>query len=75
MRKYLKLSNVLLNANNINKISVNPNNYIIHTQAYYKNLYGEYTPQDISFKICQHNNPIDYNNVTKWIGQNNINIK
>jgi hypothetical protein len=76
MSKFLKLTNFILNANNICKISIFPNKYVIHLA--YKKVDGflwiiggfglgniSSCPQEI--EVCEINHGTDYKIVTEWI--------
>jgi hypothetical protein len=79
--KFLKLTNIILNVRNINKISIKPNKYYIN---YNNNINGGgfmfcFTgSMNINsgeeLEICKTENPNDYITITKLIESINIKI-
>jgi hypothetical protein len=79
MSKFLKLTKILLNTNDIHKIVIQPNKYCIHIVS--KNINGftwgiggfglgnisSYTSE---IEVCKTNNSTDYKIVTDWIDNN-----
>lgn len=78
MSKFIKLTNVLLNTNDIHKIVIQPNKYYIHIVS--KNIdgynfnfgtffgVGNLFTHTSTFEICE--DLIDYEIVTNWIRKN-----
>ena len=80
MSKFLKLTNFLLNTNDIHKIVIQSNKYCIHIVSKQidgfiwgvgggfgiGNIYS-YTSE---IKVCKTNNSNDYKIVTDWIDKN-----
>jgi hypothetical protein len=56
MPRLIKLSNIIINPININRIVIEPNRYLIH-------LINEKT----DIKICQNKNPEDYKRISEWM--------
>ena len=79
MSKFLKLTNFLLNTNDIHKIVIQPNKYCFHIVS--KKMDGfnwgiggfglgfiySYTYE---FEVCETNHSTDYKIVTDWIDKN-----
>lgn len=83
MSKFLKLTNFLLNTNDIHKIVIHPNKYYIHIVSKEIdgfNLGGGFGVGNISFgnissytckiEVCETNNSNDYKIVSDWIDKN-----
>jgi len=76
MSKFLKLTNFLLNTNDIHKIVIQPNRYCFHIMS--KKMDGfkrSFGPGYISsytyeFEVCKTNHSTDYKIVTDWINKN-----
>ena len=78
MLKFLKLTNFLLNTNDIHKIVIKPNKYHIHIvskkiDGFNWGIYGfgighisSYTSE---IEICKKNHSTDYKIVTNWINK------
>lgn len=77
MSKFIKLTKMVLNTNDIHKIVIQPNKYYIHIES--KQIDGfnwgvgagfgigfinSYTSK---IEVCETNNSIDYKIVTDWI--------
>jgi hypothetical protein len=78
MTRFIKLTNMLINPNNIHGILIKPNKYIIRIIS--KSLQGNSwscgafglgtlsTLQDnYDMEVCENKNPIDYKIVSEWI--------
>ena len=79
MSKFIKLTNFVLNTNDIHKIVIKPNKYYIHIVA--KNIAGfnftigsfgvgnisSYTDE---IEVCETKHSIDYKIVSDWILKN-----
>ena len=79
MSKFIRLTNFLFNTNDIQKIVINPNQYVIHIVG--KQINGvafnfagfglgnvhSYTSQ---IDVCKTKNSTDYKIVTNWINKN-----
>jgi len=72
--KFLRLSNMVLNVNNINTISIKPNKYYVN---YSNNINGGgfvffyagfwNIKSGVEFEICKTKDPDDYETLTKLI--------
>jgi len=79
MSRFLRLTNMLLNTNDIHKIVINPNRYYIHIVGKKIDGYGFNigvfgmglisSPTDY-IEICETHHPIDYKIVSDWISKN-----
>jgi hypothetical protein len=79
MARFLKLTRILLNTNDIHKIGIEPNKYYIHIinkkiDGFSWGICG-FTLGDISsctseIEVCQMKHPIDYKIVSEWIHNN-----
>jgi hypothetical protein len=79
MSKFIKLTGMILNTNDIHKIIINPNKYYIcvaskKVEGFSWNFNGfglgfisSYTAQ---IEVCETNHPTDYKIVSDWINQN-----
>ena len=76
MSKFIKLTNFLLNTNDIHKIVIQPNKYYIHIVG--KKIVGfnwgiglgnisSYTSE---IEVCETKHSIDYKIVSNWIRKN-----
>ncbi len=79
MSKFLKLTNFLLNTNDIHKIVIKPNKYCIHVAG--KTLdgfiwiiggigVGRATSYTSEIEVCEKEHSTDYKIVTDWINAN-----
>jgi hypothetical protein len=79
MSRFLKLTNIVFNANDIHKIVIEPNKYCIYIVS--KQLeglsvsfggfgYGNINSITNTFEVCQTKHSTDYKIVSDWI--NNI---
>ncbi len=71
MSKFLKLSNFLVNTNDIHKIVIKPNKYIIHITS--KKIFG-FIPGFISsytseVEVCEKKHSNDYKIISDWISK------
>lgn len=60
MARFLKLTTMLLNTNDIHKIMINPHNYVIH-------IVGKQLSNMQKLEVCETKHPIDYKMVSEWI--------
>ena len=62
MSRLIKLSNIIINPININKIVIEPNKYLIHliNQRIDNNNNSE-------IKVCREENPEDYKRISEWM--------
>lgn len=79
MQKFMKLTNFLLNTNDIHKIVITPNKYHIHIVGKKLDGFGwsigsfgigsiySYTSE---IEVCETKHSTDYKIVTDWINQN-----
>ena len=79
MAKFIKLTNVLLNTNDIHKILILPNIYYIHIISKkldgYIGLFsgfglGKVTSYYDVIEVCEFNDSTDYKMVSEWINKN-----
>ena len=79
MSKFLKLTNFLINTNDIHKIVIQPNKYCIHIVS--KKLdgfnwgisgfgLGNISSYTCEIEVCEKNHSTDYKIVTDWIDKN-----
>jgi hypothetical protein len=79
MSKFIKLTNLIFNTNDIHKIVVQPNKYYIHIVG--KKLdgfnwgigsfgLGNISSYTSEIEVCETKHPIDYKIVTDWIDKN-----
>jgi len=72
MSKFLKLSSMILNISQIQKIQILPNKYLIHLVPNKHTgflIYGSgYLSHDKQkYEICEKKNNLDYKIVSKWL--------
>jgi hypothetical protein len=80
MSRFIKLTNFILNANNIHKISIKPNKYYIYI---INNKFDGFswrfagsgigsisTSHDEMIEICEINHSLDYKILSDWISKN-----
>ena len=79
MSKFIKLTNVLFNTNDIHKILIQPNKYYIHIVSKKMDGFnfsigtigiGMLNSYTTEFEVCETNHPNDYKIVTDWIDKN-----
>jgi hypothetical protein len=79
MSKFIKLTNFLLNINDIHKIVINPNKYYIHivtrgingtTWNLWGSGLGKFSSNTYIIDICKTDHPTDYKIITDWIDKN-----
>ena len=79
MSKFLKLTNFLLNTNDIHKIVIKPNKYLFHIVSKKMDGFnwgiggfgiGNISSYTYEFEVCETNHSTDYKIVTDWIGKN-----
>lgn len=79
MSKFLRLTNFILNSNDINRIVINPNKYHIFFTSeknngfglcFYGFGFGGISSNVNELEICETNHPNDYKMVTDWINKN-----
>lgn len=79
MSKFIKLTNFLLNTNDIHKIVILPNKYYIHIVS--KNIdgfnwgfgvfgFGNISSYTSEIEVCETKHSIDYKIVSDWISKN-----
>ena len=79
MSRFLKLTNVVLNTNQIHKILIQPNKYYIMTKKMdgfdFKiagSGYGSISSNDrCEINVCEKENPTDYKIISDWISKIN----
>jgi hypothetical protein len=76
MARFLKLTTMLLNTNDIHKIMINPTKYVIHIESkqiegilHYSiwNGVGRQLSNVEELEVCETKNPLDYKMVSEWI--------
>jgi len=80
MTRFIKLTDMLLNTNTINKILIKPNKYFIYINN--KKFdgflwliggsgFGNFTSLNntTEIEVCETNHPIDYKIVSEWINK------
>ena len=76
MSKFIKLTNFMLNVNDVHKIVIHPNKYCIHIIT--KRIYGlnfgvgwfglgNISSHDYEFEVCEKEHSTDYKLVSDWI--------
>ena len=79
MSKFLKLTNVLLNTNDIHRIVKYPNKYCIHIVSKKMDGFswgiggfglGNISSYTSEIEVCETNHSTDYKIVTDWIDKN-----
>jgi hypothetical protein len=79
MSKFLKLTNFLLNTNDIHKIVIKPHKYYIYIVGKkidgFNWIFGSFGLGNISsytdeIEVCETNHSIDYKILTDWIDKN-----
>ena len=79
MSKFMKLTNFLLNTNDIHRIVIHPNKYYIHVAG--KKIegfnwgigvfgLGNITSYNSEIEVCETKHATDYKIVTDWIDKN-----
>ena len=76
MSRFIKLTNFLLNTNDIHKIVIQPNKYYIHIVS--KKIegfnwgfgIGSISSFTSEIEVCETKNSIDYKIVSNWISKN-----
>lgn len=79
MSKFIKLTNVLLNTNHIQKIVIQPNKYYIHIANFKIDGFnwgiggcgfGTISSYSSEIEVCEKKHLTDYKLVTQWISKN-----
>ena len=79
MSKFLKLTNFLLNTNDIHQIVIKPNKYCFHIVSKKMDGFnwgiggfglGNISSYTYEFEVCETNHSTDYKIVTDWINKN-----
>jgi len=79
MSKFLKLTNFLLNTNDIHRIVIHPNKYCIHIASKKIDGFiwgicgfslGNISSYTSEIEVCETNHSTDYKIVTDWIDKN-----
>jgi hypothetical protein len=79
MSKFLKLTNFILNTNDIHKILIQPNKYCIHIVIKKMDGFnwaiggfglGNISSYTYEIEVCANNHSTDYKIVTNWIDKN-----
>ena len=76
MTKFLKFTNMLINTNDIHKIVIQPNKYVIHIVSKQINGFnwgvsgfglGNISSYAYEIEVCETNHSIDYKIFSDWI--------
>ncbi len=79
MSKFIKLTNILLNTNDIHKIVITPNKYYIHVVGKKLNGFswsaggfglGVISSYTSEMEVCETKHSTDYKLVSDWIDKN-----
>lgn len=79
MSKFLKLTNFIINTNNIYSIIIKPDKYTIHIVSKYISGFnwsfvgfgvGSFSSHTSEIEVCKNKNSIDYKIVSDWIDTN-----
>ena len=79
MSKFIKLTKMMLNTNDIHKILIIPNKYCIHfTSKQFHGAawglsivgFGSVSSHNEEVEVCETTHPIDYKIVSEWIANN-----
>jgi len=79
MSKFIKLTNLLLNTNDIHKIVIQPNKYYIHIVSKKKDGFnwgiggfglGNISSCTSEIEVCETKHSTDYKIVSDWISKN-----
>ncbi len=79
MSRFLKLTNIILNTNDIHKIVIQPNKYCIHIESKKINGFnwgiggsgvGIISSYASEIEVCETKHSIDYKIVSDWISKN-----
>ena len=79
MSRFIKFTTFLLNSNDIHKIVINPNKYIIHvaSKEFDGKIFnvsiiggvGHISSYTSEIEVCEHKHPTDYKMVSEWINK------
>ena len=67
MPRFIKLTNMLLNTNHINKILIKPNKYYIQIISRKPDRFINIIFNNNEIEVCQTKHPTDYKIVSEWI--------
>ena len=79
MSKFIKLTNFLLNTNDIHKIVISPNKYCFHVMSKKIDGFnwsiggfglGNISSYTYEFEVCEIEHSTDYKIVSEWIDKN-----
>lgn len=79
MSKFIKLTNVIINTNNIHAIIIKPNKYTIHITSKYFDGFswsfagfgaGSISSFSSEIEVCKNEHSMDYKIVSDWIDKN-----
>ena len=79
MTKFIKLTNFVLNTNDIHRIVISPNKYLIHVVSKKVDGFfwgiggfgiGNFYSYTSEIEVCQTKHSIDYKIVSDWIDKN-----
>lgn len=79
MKKFIKLTNILINTSDIHRILIKPNKYCIQIISkkfdgyiflLYGSGFGNISSSHVEIEVCKNEYPKDYKIVSDWI--NNI---
>jgi len=78
MSRFLKLTNIMVNTNDIHKIMISPNKYIIHIAGKKIDGFnwsiggigiGTISSYNSEIEVCETKHSVDYKIVSEWIGK------
>ena len=79
MSKFIKLTNLVLNTNDIHRIVISPNKYLIHVASKKVDGFfwgvgvfglGNFHSYTSEIEVCEVKHSIDYKLVSDWIDKN-----
>jgi len=79
MTRFLRLTNFMINTNDIHKISIQPNKYMIHviskrvdglTIGLWGFGTGHLSSSVSEIEVCEKKHSIDYKKMTDWMDKN-----
>ena len=79
MSKFIKLTNYLINTNDIHRIIIQPNKYLIHVISKQRDGFswgiggfglGNISTWNYEIVVCKTDHSIDYKIVSDWIDKN-----
>jgi hypothetical protein len=79
MSKFIKLTNFLINTNNIHSILIQPNKYVIQIvskkiNGFNVGVFGYISSVTSEIEVCEKKHSSDYKIVTDFISKNDKNV-